>query len=134
MDSTSNETPAAAGTVGTLPTVVKTGATIALLAALAAILLTLIPVSAKIRDRDSYDPHGTREIACGSVLMPSGDDALADNGTDAPGCASTRVQRAGWAGVSLGGSVVILVFSLLMGDGMAGGPNTQAPQTRRTPE
>ncbi|MFJ8387806.1 hypothetical protein ACIQ9Q_25495 [Streptomyces sp. NPDC094438] len=134
--SASNETPAVAGTLGTLPTVVKAGATIALLAALAAIALALIPVSATARGMDSYNPDGTEKVACGSVLMPSGDDALANNTsrTAAVVCSSARVQRAGWSGATLGGSIVVLVFSLLMGDGMAQVPDPRSPEARRSPD
>lgn len=132
--SASDGTAAVAGTAGALPTVVKAGATIALLAALAAVALALIPVSATAQGV-SYDPDGTEEVTCGSVLMPSGDDALAHSTsrTAAVVCSSARVQRAGWSGVTLGGSIVVLVFSLLMGDGMASGPDTGSPQARRSP-
>ncbi len=134
MANARNETPAASGPLGTLPGVVRAGATIALLAALAAIALALLPVSKTVRGLDSDDPNGTEEVTCGSVLVPSSDDVLGSfpSRNEALACNSARVQRAGWSGMALCGSVVVLVFALLMGDGMAGGPGTGSPQTPRS--
>lgn len=131
-----NETPAASGPLGTLPGVVRAGATIALLAALAAIALALLPVSKTVRGLDSNDPKTTDKVTCGSVLVPSGDDVLGDFPTrnEALACNSARVQRAGWSGTALCGSVVVLVFALLMGDGMAGSPGTGSPHKGRSPD
>ncbi|MEU9096794.1 hypothetical protein [Streptomyces sp. NPDC048361] len=132
MASLSNETPAISGPLGMLPSVVRGGATLALLAALTAIILALLPVSKTVHGLDSDDRADTTDVTCGSVLMPSGDDVLGDytDRNSALACSSARLQRAGWAGIALGGSVVILVFSLLMGDGMAPSPDPESPQVR----
>ncbi|MET9361777.1 hypothetical protein ABZX93_12760 [Streptomyces sp. NPDC006632] len=136
MTSARNETPAATSALGMLPGVVRAGATLALLAALAAVALVLLPVSKTVRGLDSDDADSSTDVTCGSVVMPSGDDVLGDytNRNEALACGSARVQRAGWAGIALCGSVVILVFSLLMGDGMAGGSGAGSPESRRSVE
>lgn len=122
------------GTVGSLPPVVRAGATLTLLVALAAIALVLLPVSATVRGEDD-NPAGGREVACGSVLAPSADDASADDGAVATACSSARVQRAGWSGTVLAGSIVVLVFALLVGDGMsAGGRDAESRGARSSPD
>ncbi|MCX5387323.1 hypothetical protein [Streptomyces sp. NBC_00083] len=119
-----------------LPTVVKAGATLALLAAMTAIALALLPVSKSVQGLDAGYPTSTTNVTCGSVLIPSGDDVLGDfrDRNEALACGSARTQRAGWAGTALGASIVILVFALLMGDGLAGGSGTPPREDRRSPD
>lgn len=124
-----------AGPLGRLPAVVRGGVTIALLIVVAAVGAVFLPVSATV---DPAEP-GTvytypRQVHCGSVVRPAGDDALADDTHDAAACGSARVQRLGWIGVGLGGAFAVLLFTLLMGDGMSGPPEAASPETGRMPE
>ncbi|WP_405776175.1 hypothetical protein [Streptomyces sp. NBC_00859] len=113
--------------LGRLPGVVRGGATLALLIAVAAVALLLVPVSPKVPDPSEYaEDNATVQVACGSVLNPAGDDALADNRDTAPACGSARIQRTGWSGVGLGAGFIVLVLSLLMGDGMSEDPRQDA--------
>lgn len=111
--------------LGRLPAVVRGGATLALLIAVAAVGLLFLPMSPRVPDpSEDAEMKSTVQVACGSVLNPAGDDALADHRDTAPACGSARIQRAGWSGVGLGAAFVVLVLSLLMADGMSEDPTT----------
>lgn len=120
--------------LGRLPGVVRGGAALALLIAVAAVGLLLLPVSPKVPDPSEYaEGNSTVQVTCGSVLDPAGDDALADNRDTSPACGSARIQRMGWSGVGLGAAFVVLVLSLLMGDGMSEDPATARERPEGTP-
>ncbi|MCX4723117.1 hypothetical protein ACIPW9_13640 [Streptomyces sp. NPDC090052] len=122
-----------ARSLGRLPTVVRGGATLALLIAVAAVGLLLLPVSPTVPDPSEYaEQNDTVQVTCGSVLRPAGDDALADNRDTAPACGSARIQRMGWSGVGLGSAFVVLVLSLLMGDGMSEDPAPRQDPPEKT--
>lgn len=118
-----------------LPGVVQAGWSLALLAAIAAVVLLFLPVTAPLNDTD-YSPDGAGQgTQCGSVLLPADDDALTNAESPAgPACSSARVQRAGWAGTALGGSVIVLVLSALAGEGRrvpgGDGPHPETPPDR----
>ncbi|WP_328332510.1 MULTISPECIES: hypothetical protein [unclassified Streptomyces] len=120
--------------MGRLPAVVRGGATLALLIAVAAVGLLFLPMSPTVPDPfERADVNSTVQVTCGSVLNPAGDDALADHRDTAPACGSARVQRAGWSGVGLGAAFVVLVLSLLMGDGLSDDPATAQERPGVTP-
>jgi hypothetical protein len=122
--------------VGVLPTAVRNGAVLALLTAVAAVVMLFLPVSETLSPALSGRLSSPASLDCGSVVLPSGDDVLGqagssyDSGDPGQVCASARIARGGWAGALLGASIVVLVFSLLLGDGTAkpaGSPAAPGP-------
>lgn len=126
-------------TVGTLPTAVRVGAVLTLLAAVAAVVMLFLPVDPTLSSAQSDQLDSPVYLHCGSVVSPSGDDVLGKDGggySGAPGqvCTSARITRGGWAVAVLGGGIVVLVFSMLIGDGTAGPGRPAVPSEPGSPE
>ena len=120
-------------TVGTLPTAVRVGAVLTLLAAVAAIVILFLPIDPTLGVAQADQLESPVHLQCGSVVSPSGDDVLGkdgggyNSGDPSQVCASARITRGGWAGAVLGGGIVVLVFSMLIGDGTAGPVSSTDP-------